>query len=262
MIGTREPLARKSALVLGFGLVLFGVQVSCEKPQPQLPGDEGPDEPELSNQSAARPALAVRAHFAIDCFDVYAECKAVRHLPAVSADGTRIALADTRDEDARDEFVLTLVYLDSATGAELSRVPIMTLGDRARGLHPDTEAMSPALRATLEKRVAAADQELTRAGFQPLLFLGTVDEERPGKPVAGLRATFDGTHVVVDDGDKQLWRRAVRPVLTDAGVAGCSSAQIAELGVWVRRAPRTLLARVSFTTAHMCDVSSQYQAWR
>ena len=232
----------------------------CEKPTQRT--DDGLAH--SLDQGAARPmpVAKLREHFNIDCFDVYAECKAVRELPAVSADGTRIAVADTRDENARDEFVLTLVYLDSQTGAERERIPIMTLEDRARGLDPDTEAMSPALRQALEARIKSVDADLARGGFEPMQFLGVVDEARPGEEVAGMRASFDGAHVLVTEGERELFKRSVKPALSRAGEAGCSSEQIAELAVWVRRAPQVLLARVSFTTAHMCDVSSQYQAWR
>ena len=254
-------MAAGTAFVLGLAVgPLIGLS-ACEKPTQRT--DDGLAH--SSDQGAARPmpvALAVQPHFNIDCFDVYAACKAVRDLPAVSADGTRIAIAATRDENARDEFVLTVIYLDSQTGAERERIPIMTLEDRARGLDPDTEAMSPALRATLEARTKSVDEALARGGFKPMLFLGVVDEERPGKSVSGLQASFDGQRVQVREGEKEVWNQPVKSVLSDAGEAGCSSEQIAELAVWVRSAPRALLARVSFTTAHMCDVSSQYQAWR
>lgn len=245
------------AFLLGFG------STGCEK------AAHRPDE-SLSNQKSVEPGAArpmpVKptgpSHFNIDCFDAYATCRAVRGLPAVSRDGTRIAIAETGEENARDEFVLTVVYLDSATGADVQRVPIMTLEDRVSGLDPDTEAMSPALRKTLEARVAAADASLHQAGFQALLALGVVDAERPGEPVAGLRASFDGTHLTVAEGDAVQWRESVHSSLERAGEAGCSSGQIAEIAVWVRRSPSTLLARVGFTTAHMCDVSSRYQSWR
>lgn len=264
----RRVFARFVGVLFVGGLFVGGLFAAgllgggCEKPTGHRADDS------LSNlesdEGAARPVSprSVRTHFNIDCFDVYAECKAVKGLPAVSADGARIAVADTSDESARDEFVLTLLYLDSASGDVVERMPIMTLEDRASGLDPNTEAMSPTLRATLEARVVKADQELARGGFQPMLFLGVVDGERPGEPVSGLVATFTGKDVRVTEGATELWRRPVGPVLTAAGSAGCVSDQIAELRVWVRRKPAALLARVSFTTAHMCDVSSQYQAWR
>ena len=203
-------------------------------------------------------------HFAIECFDVYAECDPVRDLPALSADGARVAIADTGPEDARDEFVLSLRVLDVASGAELRSLPILTHEDRISGLDPDTGELSEALRQAVETRIDAADQLLAAEGFTALPYLGTVHQGEPGPRVADLYAVFDGRELTIHDQDRVRWRRAIGDsvsfVLRDD--ARCGPFPVAEIAVWADRTSGVALARVSYTSSDICEIEDRILVWR
>lgn len=220
-----------------------------------------------SAPAAAAPAPApakASSHFAIECFDVYAECAPVRGLPALSADHARVALADSGPEDARDEFVLSVRVLDVTSGAELRDLPVLTHEDRVSGLDAETGELSEELRRTVQARIAAVEQMLAAGGFAALAYLGTVHQARAGEEAAGMRATFDGRELTIHDQGRARWRRAIGDSVSfvlDSG-AHCGPFPVAEIAVWADRAAGVALARVSYTTSDICQIEDRYLVLR
>ncbi|MEM9490700.1 MAG: hypothetical protein AAGC55_16250, partial [Myxococcota bacterium] len=178
-------IARWPALVC---LLFLGSSMGCERQRPsatranataEQPGsDERAAEPE-----AARPGPSKSAGPRIDprCFDVYAECPATVGLPAVSADGQRVAVPDFGPVSPRDEFVLTVRIVEVAGGAEVSQSPLLTQDDRARSADPMTGQLSAEMYQQVEARVATLEQTLKQGGFTPLVALGRVHQQQ-GSP--------------------------------------------------------------------------------
>jgi hypothetical protein len=249
-----------------YAFIALAALVACARPPADSPQDTTlASAGDVSTRAAPSPALAgTGQHFAIDCFDVYAECPPVRGLPALSADGAYVAIADTGPEDARDEFVLTLRVLAVAPAAEHRALPILTHEDRISGLDAQTDELSEALRQAVQARIAAADQLLADQGFAALPYLGTVHQARPGQETAGLRAAFDGRELTIHDHGQVRWRRAIGDsvsfVLGDD--TRCGPFPVAEIAVWADRASGVALARVVYTTSDICQIEDRILVWR
>lgn len=252
---------------------------SCEKTGTvQHPADSLANGDEQQQPGASRPARALKPHFFVECFDVYAECRAARGLPAVSSDGSRVAIADTGAKNARDEFVISVRIAHVGTRQPDDVFPLMTYDDRATGLDQDTGEPTPALRRQIETRIDHVETLLARGDYRPLTYLGKVHEQRSSDVVGGMRATFDGRALTIASGDAVRWRREIEPWRgsddaqvdapsqspsgdTSASVSdtrGCGSYPVAEIHVWVHHGSGIALARVSYTTLHGCDVAPRY----
>lgn len=216
------------------------------------------------------------------CFDVYARCPAITGLPAISADGRRVAVPDLGPEDARDEFILTMRILDVDTGEELARTALLTHQDRQRWADTGTGELAEAFRPELDQRVQTFQDTLTSGDFGPLTSLGTVHEQRPSDPVAGMRATFDGVELTIADLGQDIasgtasvaspgaspgtnasaiaWRRTISrtPPASVAGGQECGPIPVADIALWVSREHRVALARVAHMTPDHCSVAPYY----
>ena len=257
--------AMMRCVVLAIAAVL-GV-MGCERSTARQRSGEALENAEASPEGASRPARPARAasrvRFRVECFDVYSGCPAVRGLPALSGDGARVAIADTGPEDGRDEFVLTVRILDATTSDELQAFAVMTQEDRVSGLNPDTEEMSPALRAAIESRLQAVQQVLGTGDFRPLIALGSVSADQPGESTRDFRAHFDGRDLTVLEGQEERWKKALEALPErDMGSLRCGPFPVAGATVWVNRSPGLVLALVHYTSTHLCDLPSRFFAWR
>lgn len=259
------PLQVKSALhgtVLGLLVVALGM--GCEKPGSR------PDSPE---PGAARPAPVTASTparskadgptFRLDCFDVYAECPAVTGMPAISSDGKRVAVPDHGPDTGRDEFVLTVRVMEVDTGKEVFEAPLVTFRDHDRR-DPASDEWSEAFLAELKERVSAVERVLAQGDFAPMVALGTVHEDRPGEDVAGLRARFDGKQLVIEDGGKPRWQRAIAPSTPFQRGDGetCGPFPVADVSAWVSREHGVAVARPTYIGSDLCETEYPYLIWR
>jgi hypothetical protein len=247
--------------------MLAGMGMGCEKP------GGVPDSP-TSAPGAARPApLAGKTgnrsagpKFRLECFDAYAGCPAVVGIPAISAEGKRVAVPDYGPDTGRDELVLTMRIMDIDSGKVVTETPLLTYRDYDRGRDPDTEQWTETFRAELEERVRKFEQVLAQGGYEPLASLGTVHEDRPGEEVAGLRARFDGKQLVIEDRatSKPVWQRPVGPSTPFKRGDGeiCGPFPVADVSVWVSRERGVAVARPTYIGSDLCPTEYPYLVWR
>lgn len=263
------------AVFLVFLILWAGLIGGC-RPRPSSagpaasPAETGATAAASSAETGAAPAAGQGgSHVSVDCLvDAYAGCDATRGLPALSADGARVAVPDFGPDSPRDERILTVHILDIDRNAVVRSMFVLGYEDHAQGVDGMTGAVSPALRATLEQRIAAVDQVLNAGGFRPLLSLGRVHEARPGPEVAGMQATFDGTTLTVFDlrEGRVRWRRDIGPSPVwkpDPGLdLVCGPFPVADIEVWASREPSVLLAHVTYIGADLCATEYPYMVWR
>jgi hypothetical protein len=204
-----------------------------------------------------------------ECLEAYAACPMVEGLPAISADGTLVAVPDMERAGEREERPLTVRIFDAGSGKALSELPVITYRDYDEGADPMTAELHPATRTAVEERVVAVERELARGRYRPLTALGTVHEQRAGQEIDGLRASFDGHELaVVDTGTgtgQARWRRAIGPEDGDAPVASdidCEPAPVAEVSVWASREAGVVVAHVSYMGSDACDSQAAFLVWR
>lgn len=197
---------------------------------------------------------------------MYSECAPTQGLPALSADGKRVAVPDFGPDSARDDRVLTVRILDVDSDAQVSALPILTLADYQQGVDAMSGERTAAFEAELDTRIQAVARAL--AGYRPLTALGTVHEDRPGEEVDGLRAVFDGSMLtVVDTRDGQVrWRRAIGPSKVwkpspELDIV-CGPFPVADVSVWASREPSVIVALVTYVGADLCATEYPYLVWR
>lgn len=248
------------SLAAGLAAALHG----CDKPGSTGVDNTGPQHQAHNEPGASRPDLPpVRKltgpRLDTACFDTYAECEPVIDLPALSADGERIAVPDFGPEDPRDEFVLTMRIIALDGSAEPVEMPIVTVEDHRRSADSQTGEFSVAFAAELEKRAAAFEQVLTVGEYRPLTSLGRVHQQRNSDPVNGLRASFDGDNLVIADvaSGKVEWQQRILASRAFRARAGhdCGVFPVADIALWISRAPRVAVARVAFTGSERCEAA-------
>lgn len=241
-----------------------GQQAAQPQPAPPQPADGRNAAQSSQPAQHHRPPGATELGFRIECFEAYAGCDAVIGLPAISADGRRVAVPDFGPDTPRDEFVLTMRVKDVATGAEISATPIMTYDDHD-AIDLDTGEPAAELRAELEQRTRAFERVLAEGNYRPMIYLGVVHQERAAERAPGLRATFDGSDLVITDPrtGETLWRQTVGPSapFTRADGEVCGPFPVAELHVWVKRRPRAAVARVGYIGNDVCATELPYLVW-
>ncbi|HWN69125.1 MAG TPA: hypothetical protein VNM90_15910 [Haliangium sp.] len=191
----------------------------------------------------------------------------VEGLPALSADGALVAVPDMERAGEREERVLTVRIFDAGNGKAVSELPVITYRDYDEGADPMTAELHDATKKAVEERVIAVERELTRGRYRPLTALGTVHEQRAGQEVDGLRASFDGTELVVIDTrtGQARWRRAIGPEAGDAPVASdieCEPSRVAEVSVWASREAGVIVAHVSYMGEDACGSPAVFLVWR
>ena len=191
----------------------------------------------------------------------------VEGLPAVSADGKLVAVPDMERAGEREERVLTVRIFDTGSGKAVSELPVITYRDYDEGADPMTAELHAATSTAVEQRVAAVERELATGRYRPLTALGTVHEQRAGQEVDGLRASFDGSELVVTDTrtGQARWRRAIGPEAGDAPVASdieCEPSPVAEVGVWASREAGVVVAHVAYMGSDACGNQAAFLVWR
>jgi hypothetical protein len=256
----------------------IALAVACQKQPVAVPlGSSATDAPGVPAAPAAtsgapgdaRDAVRPGPRVVAACLvDSYAECEPLAGLPALSADGRRVAVPDSGPDSPRGERILTVRVLDVDRGTELRALPMLTYEDRDEGVDDMTGEVAPALMAELDRRIAALDRVLDEGGFRPLAALGTVHEDRPGQEVDGLRATFDGSELTVVDlrEGRVRWRRAIgrsKVWKPDPNLdLTCGPFPVADVTVWVSREPGVIVALVTYIGADVCATEYPFLVWR
>ncbi|MCG8421076.1 MAG: hypothetical protein MJE77_24405 [Proteobacteria bacterium] len=259
-------------------IALWLVVPACEKQSRTRVQSQGENHraPPQARSDAAHPAVssaAVPGHgtkpgprLDTGCLDPYAGCPAAIGLPAISADGQRVAVADFGPESARDEPVLTMRIVEIASGLAVQEHPILSDEDYKRAADPGTGEFSQSFLAELEKRARVFERVLIRGGYRPLTALGTIHDSKASDPTDGLRAAFDGEELSITDVESgaALWRRPVgsfQPYRSAAGVE-CGPFPVADITVWVGREPGVAVALVTYISSDLCAVDYPYLIWR
>ena len=203
-----------------------------------------------------------------DCLETYSGCPPTEGLPALSADGKRVAVPDFGPDSPRDIRVLTVRILDVDSNDQVQALPVLTSADYGQGIDEMSGERTAAFEAELDTRIQAVDRVMAEGGYGSLTALGTVHEDRPGEEVGGLRAVFDGSMLtVVDARDGQVrWRRAIGPSKvwkpTPELDIVCGPFPVADVSVWVSRKPSVIVALVTYVGADLCATEYPYLVWR
>lgn len=262
-----RPALRCAAMPL-LVIVALGAAPGCEKAgsRPDSPRADTPSEPGAARPVATTPARSAAAGpiFRLDCFDAYTECPAVTGMPAISSDGKRVIVPDYGPDTGRDEFVLTVRVVEVATGKVVFEAPLVTYRDHDSGRDPQSDEWTAAFRAELGDRVAAVERALAQGGFQSMVALGAVHQDRPGDEVAGLRARFDGKQLVIDDGGAPRWQRPIAPSTPfDRGDGEiCGPFPVADVSAWASREHGVAVARPTYIGSDLCATEYPYFIWR
>lgn len=177
-------------------------------------------------------------------------------------------MPDTERAGEREERVLTVHVLEVESGRPVSELPVLTYADYDEGADPMTAELDADTRAAVDERAAAVERELAQGRYRPLTPLGRVHEQRAGQEVDGLRASFDGTELVVTDTrtGQARWRRALGPGQAEQRPsdddAGCAALPVADVTVWASREPGVVVAHVTYVGSDDCDAAASFQVWR
>ena len=256
----RPSLARAASLLALVATAAGIPATGCTRPPP--PPEPAPPTAEPT------PALdTVQAQVRDDCLVPYAECPITIGLPALSADGSLVAVADRGPDSPRDERPLTIRVIEIATADDVERHPIITLADYDdAGYDSMNGRFSAERQATLAARVAGINELFTAGGYRAIPTLGRVHEDHPGELAAGLRASFDGDALEVFDAeiDQIRWRREIEPSPAWSPTPGieCGPFPVAEIAVWAARRPSVIVAHVSYIGADLCATVYPYLVWR
>jgi hypothetical protein len=223
-------------------------------------GEPGASRPRAPRRPADRPRLVPA------CFESYSECEPAIGFPALSADGSRVAVMDYGPDSPYDARVMVVRVIDVADGAAgradavVAEAPILVARDYQGGVDLDTGAVDPAFQVVLDRRVADAEALLDRGDFRSLASLGTVVPGEPGAVRDGMRARFEGGVLTVVDQatGETLWRREIGP----GGAAACAGSPVADVSVWVSRAPQAAAVQVRYTTDDTCVIEYPFLVWR
>ncbi|WP_428265818.1 hypothetical protein [Haliangium sp.] len=261
-----SPRCPRWLLVLSSLIVAAGAGCgSGAAPVPPVVPAAGPERPspgpdELAPDGSALPAPRIDR----ECLDPYAGCPAAVGLPALSADGARVAVPDRGPDSERDQRALTIRILAVAGGAELGHYDIIQVVDYEL-LDPASGELTDALRARVDPRIEAVRRVLDEGGFRPLTALGTVHEQRAGAEVDGLRASFDGEALEVFDArlGQVRWHRALGPSAAEVEDGrDCGPFAVAEVQVWVSREAGVIVAQVVYLSDEMCAPEQPFLVWR
>lgn len=263
---SRPPLACARPLAHAASLLALAVTAAslvaggCTR----LPPDPEPTPP----TSPPTPALdTAQAQLRDDCLVPYAECPITLGLPALSADGSLVAVADRGPDSPRDERPLTIRVIAIASAADVERHEIITLADYDdAGYDSMNGSFSTERQAELAARVARVNELLAAGGYRAIPALGRVHEDHPGELAPGLRASFDGDALEVFDAeiDQIRWRREIEPSPAWSPTPGieCGPFPVAEIEVWAARQPSVIVAHVSYIGADLCATVYPYLVWR
>ena len=262
-----RPDARPHQARLLIASLVLGAASSCGgAPSSRAPGPPASPPADTGTKAAPAPGSA-GPRIERACLEAYAACPMVVGLPAISADGKLVAVPDMERAGEREELPLTVRIFDADSGRALSELPVITYRDYDQGADPMTAELSSDTRAAIEARVVAVEHELARGRYRPLTALGTVHEQRAGRDVDGLRASFDGAELRITDTrtGQTRWRRAIGPAHADAPAASdddCAPSRVAEVTVWAGRTPDVVVAHVGYMGAGACDSLAAFLVWR
>ncbi|ACY17383.1 hypothetical protein [Haliangium ochraceum] len=242
-------LSRAAALAASLSALALSPACGSSAP-PASPASS--DTSQTAPEASAGPAPRIER----GCLEAYAPCPATTGLPALSADGAVVAVADFGPDSARDERVLTVRLFDAASGQAVSELPVITWADYDQGADPMTMEFHADTEAAIEERVLAVERELARGRYRPLLALGTVHEQSGPQAAGGMVASFDGAALEIAEADSgaALLRHplAELPAWEPSPEIECGPFPVAEIEVWASRAPRVFVAHVIYMGGDMC----------
>jgi hypothetical protein len=183
-------------------------------------------------------------------------------LPALSADGTEVALAVSDTETASSSLSVRFVRTEDA---ETLREAVIVSREEALALE-DSDAPDAALRARVEARVTDLDAALASGGFQPLQstsFSATTTRAttRLTATTAALTLDFDPATrtllALADDGHERL-RSTLEPREARCAGRATSVAPVPSIA-WLDARRGVLVVRVHFATEARCVAPSSIE---
>ncbi len=177
-------------------------------------------------------------------------------LPALSADGTEVALAVTDAETATSALLVRCVR--ASDGAPQQDYLIVS-PEEALTLE-DADAPAPALRAQLEARITAFTAAMTHGGFTPLasapLSAGTTGASaHRTSAAAGFTLDFDpstGTLVALTTDRRELLRATLEPRVSRCEGRDVTSAASLS-SAWLDAARGVLVVRAQYASPPRCS---------
>jgi len=177
-------------------------------------------------------------------------------LPAISADGTQIALALTDPDPERASSSLSVRFVDAASGATQRELPVL---DVPEALALEDDDPSAATRTRIERRVADLDAAFASGGFTALRTIPiTRDGTANPSHSNSLSLTFEsGTRTLVARG--MDGRERLRAVLVPA-MRRCGGRDVEQgatpVSAWAEAARGVLVVRVTFASAPRCAAAA------
>lgn len=179
-------------------------------------------------------------------------------LPAVSADGTEVALAVTDAETATSALLVRCVR--ASDGAPEQDYLIVSPEEALALEDADADAPAPALRAQIEARIAAFTAAMTHGGFTPLasapLSAGTTGASAHlTSTAAGLTLDFDpstGTLVALAADRRERLRTTLEPRVSRCEGRDVTSAASLS-SAWLDAARGVLVVRAQYASPPRCS---------